>query len=181
MALLKILKPKFLLFEILIDLILWVIFSTFFGIMVADFCCCCRFTTAAIAAIVFATLTTLTMLGLEVYGTNKKHIESMIASIVIHCIRLWIFICISVASGYPYHHYGWSYEVTNQPLLAIAIILILWDFLRIISEFKIISLIKKRKNEDNASAIETATKFNDESLLESIKTLGGMHSQPRNQ
>ena len=157
------LKTNFLSVAIFIELILWVTFSTFFGSMIEG----SRFRPgpvdgfhyAAIVSFVFATMTTLTMLGLEVHGTFKKHTELIISCIVIRSIRLWIFICISVAARR--HQPGW---------VAISIIFTLWDLFRIISEFKIISLIKK--DEDNTSSTETTTKFDEESPLESIKTLG---------
>ena len=86
------LKTYFLPVIIIIELILWITISTLFGNMLkhAD----TQFTIAAIVAFVFATFTILIMLALEIYGTNLKHTVLKIASIVIHFIRFWIFICV---------------------------------------------------------------------------------------
>ena len=147
------LKTYFLPVIIIIELILWITISTLFGNMLkhAD----TQFTIAAIVAFVFATFTILIMLALEIYGTNLKHTDLRIASIVIHFIRFWIFICVSVVSV-PNYHYNYGTQ-----LMAISIIFTMWDFFRIISEFKIISLMKKEENEDNSRT----NKFDNESPL----------------
>ena len=148
------LKTYFLPVIIIIELILWITISTLFGNMLkhAD----TQFTIAAIVAFVFATFTILIMLALEIYGTNLKHTDLRIASIVIHFIRFWIFICVSVVSVPNYH-----YNYYSTQLMAISIIFTMWDFFRIISEFKIISLMKKEENEDNSRT----KKFDNESPL----------------
>ena len=138
---------------IIIELILWITISTLFANMLAELSDIV--TIAAIVAFVFATFTILIMLALEVYGTNLKHTDSRIACIVIHFIRFWIFICVSVISV-PHYHYNYHYDYYSTQLMAISIIFTMWDFFRIISEFKIMSLIKKEENEDNS--IETTTK-----------------------
>lgn len=138
-----ILKTNILMFSIFIDLILWSTLSTIFGYLAGDHYFGWRLQNGAIVAFVFATLTTLAMLGLEVYGTSKKHMESMIACIVIRCIRGMNFLCIAVAVGEGYYTY----------LVAIFIICMLWDLLRFKAGVKMISMIKK-ENSESAKAVK---------------------------
>ena len=52
----------------------------------------------AILSLIFATFTTLTMLGLEVNGIIKKHTESIYLSIVIRSIQMFIYICVAIGA-----------------------------------------------------------------------------------
>ena len=133
-------------FVILLELVLWIIFLTYLGIMISE-----TWThglkNAAILSLIFANFTIVTMLGLEVNGTIKKHTESIYLSIVIRSIQMFIYICVAVGSGWEW--YGYWFAFGNGQLMAFSIFFILWDIFRIILKFKIISLIKWRKNDDN--------------------------------
>jgi hypothetical protein len=156
MASKTVLKTNTLTVTIFIELILWITLSTIFGYLVGDHWY--HLGAPAIVAFVFATLTTLAMLGLEVYGMSKKHMESMNACIVIRSVRCMIFLCIAVAVGQDYY---------NQGLVTIFIICMLWDLMRIKSEVKIISLIKK----ENSQSTKGQAGMDAEAQLESDQSM----------
>jgi len=156
MASKTILKTNTLTVAIIIELILWITLSTIFGYLVGDHWY--HLDAAAIVGFVFATLTTLAMLGLKIYGTSKKHMESMNACVLIRSIRCMIFLCIAVAVGQGYY---------NQGLVTIFIICMLWDLMRIKSEVKIISLIKK----ENSESTKAQAGMDAEAQLESDQSL----------
>merc|ERR1719411_1679609 len=82
----------------------------------------------------------------------------MNACVLIRSIRCMIFLCIAVAVGQGYY---------NQGLVTISIICMLWDLLRIKSEVKIISLIKK----ENSESSKAQAGMDAEAQLESDQSL----------
>ena len=96
---------------------------------------------------VFANLLTVTMLGIESYGTSKKNSWAIIVSLVIRCHRIIMFVCFHLALPISIFRWAW-YQNTSflgTALYYNCFIIIGWDILKIILTATITLIIQRRK------------------------------------
>ena len=86
-----------------------------------------------------ANLLSVPMLAVELYGTSKKNLMTMVVSLTIRCIRFLQFICFIPIV------FRWTQFVQHDSFeycFAVQSIFIIWDVFRIIIKAKIIHMIK---------------------------------------
>ena len=96
----------------------------------------------------FANLLTMTMLGIESYGTYKKNTWAIIGSLVIRCHRIIMFVGFSLELPED-EYFRWIW-IQDTSLLGAALyydffIIIGWDILKIILTATITLIIQRRK------------------------------------
>ena len=95
----------------------------------------------------FANLLTMTMLGIESYGTFKKNTWAMIGSLVIRCHRIIMFVGFSLELPEDeYFRWIWIQDTfLGAALYYDFFIIIGWDILKIILTATITLIVQRRK------------------------------------
>ena len=93
----------------------------------------------------FANLLTMTMLGIESYGTFKKNTWAIIGSIVIRCHRIIMFVSFSLGLELPEDEYFRWIWTQDAAIYYDFFIIIGWDILKIILTATITLIVQRRK------------------------------------
>ena len=93
----------------------------------------------------FANLLTMTMLGIESYGTFKKNTWAIVGSLVIRCHRIIMFVSFSLGLELPEDEYFRWIWIQDAALYYDFFIIIGWDILKIILTATITLIVQRRK------------------------------------
>ena len=93
----------------------------------------------------FANLLTMTMLGIESYGTFKKNTWAIVGSLVIRCHRIIMFVSFSLGLELPEDEYFRWIWTQDAAIYYDFFIIIGWDILKIILTATITLIVQRRK------------------------------------